>query len=97
MRVSIHTAPDCEMEPTVVDDPDKWGKMFDAKSNFVDNVKDISAEPYNYWAGKNGAQVKFVYSLGCKAKVTEVHLRNSHNGKYLDRQLIQNQTFLIVR
>ena len=75
------------MRPTVVDDSDRWGDLLDAAVTFVDNVKDSrNGPPHNFWAGKSGAQVKFIFDLGCYAKITEVHLRNSYNGQYMDRQ-----------
>ena len=84
---SLITAQDCQMHPTVVDDSDRWSDIFDAAVTFVDNVKDSrNGPPHNFWAGKSGAQVKFIFDLGCYAKITEVHLRNSYNGQYMDRQ-----------
>ena len=75
------------MRPTVVDDSDRWSDIFDAAVTFVDNVKDSrNGPPHNFWAGKSGAQVKFIFDLGCYAKITEVHLRNSYNGQNMDRQ-----------
>ena len=75
------------MRPTVVDDSDRWGDLLDAAVTFVDNVKDSrNGPPHNFWAGKSGEQVKFIFDLGCYAKITEVHLRNSYNGQYMDRQ-----------
>ena len=67
-------------------DPDKFSDKFDAADAFTDGVVDEKRddETRNYWSGKAG-EVHFVYDLGCKAKVTEVQLRNSHGGKGMNR------------
>ena len=70
------------MNPKVVSDPDKYSHKFDAAETFIDYVVDKRGIPRNFWAGKaSKSEVHFVYDLGCEAKVTEVHLRNSHGGK----------------
>ena len=69
------------MNPTVVSDPDKFNRKFVAAQALIDyTVDDKRAEPRNYWAGNTYSEVHFIYNLGCEAKVTEVHLRNSHGG-----------------
>ena len=70
------------MNAKVVSDPDKYSEKFDATETFEDDLFDVRSNPRNFWAGKaNKLEAHFVYDLGCKAKVTEVHLRNSHGGK----------------
>ena len=74
------------MAPTVISDPHKYNNHFDAAQAFTDNiVDDKHADPRNYWAGTKGSEVYFVYDLGREAKITEVHLRNAHNGHSNDR------------
>ena len=75
------------MNPKVVFDGDKFNSKFDAAEAFIDykvDEKDTDTDRRNYWSGKAG-EVSFVYDLGCKAKVTEVQLRNSYGGKGLNR------------
>ena len=69
------------MNPKVVSDPNKYSPKFDATETFKDDLVDLRSVPRNFWAGKANKEVHFVYDLGCEAKVTEVHLRNSHGGK----------------
>ena len=71
-------------------DGDKLNNNFDATEALTDFiVDDRRIRPRNYWTGKPRREVHFVYDLGCEAKVTEVHLRNSHGGHGNDRcQLI---------
>ena len=78
------------MSPTIVYDEDKLNNNFDAAEALTDFiVDDRRIRPRNYWTGKSRREVHFVYDLGCEAKVTEVHLRNSHGGHGNDRcQLI---------
>ena len=70
------------MNPKVVSDPNKYSHKFDATETFIDDLVDVRSIPRNFWAGKaNNLGVHFVYDVGCEAKVTEVHLRNSNGGK----------------
>ena len=74
------------MAPTVISDPHKYNKNFYAAQALTDNiVDDQRANPRNYWAAKKGSDRYFIYDLGCEAKITEVHLRNAHNGHSNDR------------
>ena len=69
------------MSPTIVSDEQKSNKNFDANEALTDYlVDDQRVNPRNFWAAKPNREANFVYDLGCEAKVTEVHLRNSHGG-----------------
>ena len=70
------------MTPTVISDPYKFNDKYDAAQAFTDHiVDDMGVMPRNFWTGTMDSEVYFVYDLGCEAKITELHLRNSHNGK----------------
>ena len=73
------------MAPKVIKDPHRYNKNFPAAQAFTDNiVDDMHVMPRNYWVGHgkdtHAPEELFVYDLGCEATITEVHLRNSHNG-----------------
>ena len=84
--ISAYNSTECQMSPTIVYDGDKLNNNFDATEALTDFiVDDRRIRPRNYWTGKQRREVHFVYDLGCEAKVTEVHLRNSHGGHGNDR------------
>ena len=90
------------MSPTIASDEHKVNDNFDATEALTDNlVDDKRIIPRNYWAGKSNREAHFVYDLGCEAKVTEVHLRNSHDGHQKNRFYLKfrcvNKFFLTNR
>ena len=66
----------------------RWSSAHDASNCLTDAFADnLDGWPYNYWSGKNYETAWFEIDLGCRARVTMVHLRNSHNGKYCNRSV----------
>ena len=86
VKVMLNSVSDeCHFNPKVVFDEEKFNSKFDAAQAFIDyKVDEKEGDKRNYWSGKAG-EVRFVYDLGCKGKVTEVQLRNSYGGKGLNR------------
>ena len=64
----------------------RWSSAHDARNCLTDGFADnMDGWPYNYWSGKNYATAWFEIDLGCRARITRLDLRNSHNGKYCNR------------
>ena len=74
------------MSPVLSSQPYRWSSAHDASKCLTDGFADnLDGWPYNYWSGKNYDTASFEMDLGCPARITMVHLRNSHNGKYCNR------------
>ena len=77
----------CTMSPVVISQG-KWSLAHDASVCLTDAYADnLDGWPYNYWSGKNYQAANFQIDLGCRARITMIHLRNSHNGKYCNRSV----------
>ena len=74
------------MNPEVSRGNDRWSSAHDANTCLTDGFADnMDGWPYNYWSGRNYATAWFEIDLGCSARITMLHMRNSHNGKYCNR------------
>ena len=70
----FHGASTCAIKPTVADESNtnsKYAAVNALIDNQVDNMNSTSA---NFFCGEN-----FVIDLGCPARITAVHLRNSQH------------------
>ena len=78
------------MSPKVISQG-RWSSAHDANSCLTDAYADnLDGWPYNYWSGKNYKSASFRIDLGCRARITMIQLRNSHNGKYCNRSVDLN-------
>ena len=76
------------MSPEVRFSRNKWSLAHNASVCLTDAYADnLDGWPYNYWSGKNYQAASFQIDLGCRARITMIHLRNSHNGKYCNRSV----------
>ena len=81
INCSFASATDCTISPAVVSEKATYNASYPAASALIDYVDDVqlSSKPliYGYWLGEYEKPASFVIDLGCRTKLTEIHLRSS--------------------
>ena len=70
----------CVISPSVASEENTYDSTYPAASTLVDGGevdKKLPNGTYTAWIGKYKKAASFVIDLGCKTRVTQVHLRNA--------------------